>query len=304
MLTQLQKTEREASIGSSDAPIVVGVSPYQSPVELYWKLRGDLPRYSAEETQAQRIGSKLEPVIAEMAAEDLGIKIRRCPTRRHARYPFMVANLDFEIVGNSRGPGVFEVKNRSGSKPYSELPADIDIQVRHQMAVTNRDWAIVAVLFEFCILKTYEVFRSEQTEHDMIQAESKFMDCVLEGIVPPHEWTPDSLDVLKQLYPSSAARTVTLGEGHAVNVVGYLKAKAQLDDIETVKAIYEGAIKEAMGDAEAAIIPGYRVSWKSTKGSTKFDMDRFKQEQSELVKQYTIQTPGYRRFLVKEEKPA
>lgn len=304
MLTELQKTEREASIGSSDAPIVLGVSPYQSPIELYWKLRGDLPRYSPEESQAQRIGSKLEPVIAEMAAEDLGIKIRRCPTKRHARYPFMVANLDYEIIGNSRGPGVFEIKNRSGGKPYTELPADIDIQVRHQMAVTNRNWAIVAVLFEFCILRTYEVFRSEQTEYDLIQAEAKFMDCVLEGIVPPHEWTPDSLDVLKQLYPTSTAKAVTLGEGHAVNVEGYLKAKAQLDQAETIKAIYEGALKEAMGDAEAAIVPGYRLSWKSTKGSIKFDMDRFKQEQPELVKQYTIQAPGYRRFIVKEEKPA
>src|SRR3990167_9109294 len=89
MLTEKQKSEREASLGSSDAPIVAGVSPYKSPLELYYQLHGDLPRYTDEETQAQRIGSKLEPMIAELAAEDLGIKIRRSATRHHPKHAFI-----------------------------------------------------------------------------------------------------------------------------------------------------------------------------------------------------------------------
>ena len=53
MLTDKQKAERELSLGSSDAPIVAGVSPYKSPLELYYQLHGELPRYTNEETQAE-----------------------------------------------------------------------------------------------------------------------------------------------------------------------------------------------------------------------------------------------------------
>ena len=164
MLTEKQRKEREASLGSRDAPIVAGVSPYKSPLELYYQLHGELPRYTDEESQAQRIGSKLEPMIAELAAEDLGYKIRRCPTRRHPKHPFMVANLDFEIVGGIKGPGVLECKNRGASKPFDTLPDDIMLQVVQQLAVTQREWGIVAVLFGFGTLKTYEVQRDKELE--------------------------------------------------------------------------------------------------------------------------------------------
>ena len=114
MLSDKQKEAREKALGSSDAPIVAGISKYSSPLELYYKLHGELPRYDDNETWEQKAGSKFEPVIAEIVAEELGLKIRRAPTRTHAKHPWMVANLDFEIVNNPAGPGVLEIKRRYG----------------------------------------------------------------------------------------------------------------------------------------------------------------------------------------------
>ena len=304
MLTDQQKAAREASLGSSDAPIVAGVSPYKSPLELYYQLHGELPRYTDEETQAQRIGTKLEPMIAELAAEDLGYKIRRCPTRRHAKYPFMVAHLDFEIIGNLKGPGVLEIKNRGASKPFDTLPDDITLQVVQQMAVTNRDWAIVAVLFGFGTLKTYEIQRDKELEEYLIELEARFMVRVQNGEPPDHTWTPETVGILKKLYPTDSGRSIILPVGNETDVAfdHFYDGKRMIEEGEVLKADGEGWLKEHMQDATTAEAQRFTVSWKSTKASQKFDVDQFKQEQPELYAKYLKHVPGYRRFLVKPAK--
>lgn len=302
MLTEKQKSEREASLGSSDAPIVAGVSPYKSPLELYYQLHGELPRYTDDETQAQRIGSKLEPMIAELAAEDLGYKIRRCPTRRHPKHPFMVANLDFEIVGGIKGPGVLECKNRGASKPFDTLPDDIMLQIVQQLAVTQREWGIVAVLFGFGTLKTYEVQRDKELEEYLIELEARFMLRVERSEPPDHSWTPETVGILKKLYPTDSGQTIALPDQSLIFISQFRQAKYDLDAMEKEKAEAEGALKSMMGEASYATAPGYQLSWKSTKAGRKFDMDRFEQEQPELFAQYQKITPGYRRFTVKPSK--
>lgn len=302
MLTDKQKAAREASLGSSDAPIVAGVSPYKSPVELYYQLHGDLPRYTDEETQAQRIGNKLEPMIAELAAEDLGYKIRRSPTRRHPKYAFMVAHMDFEIIGNLKGPGIFECKNRGASKPFETLPDDMTLQVVQQMAVTNREWGIVAVLFGFGTLKTYEVMRDKELEEYLIELEARFMVRVEKGEPPDHTWTPETVGILKKLYPTSSGKAIVLPDKLALSAQSFLQCKVNLDDYETMKAGYEGQLKSAMGDADTATCPGYSLSWESTKAMQKFDIDAFREDHPEVFQQYLKTVPGYRRFLVKQTK--
>jgi predicted phage-related endonuclease len=302
MLTDKQKSEREASLGSSDAPIVADISPYKSPLELYYQLHGDLPRYTDEETQAQRIGHKLEPIIAELAAEDLGYKIRRCPTRRHAKYPFMVAHLDFEIVGGIKGPGLLEIKNRGASKPFDSLPDDIALQVAHQLSVVNRDWGIVAVLFGFGTLKTYEVQRDKELEEYLIELEGRFMLRVSTGEPPDHTWTPNTIDLIKRLYPSDTGKQIALDERFSFIAQRFDEAKSELKAAEERKASYEGDLKSAMGDASTAICAGYNISWKSTKASQKFDLDRFKAEQPTLFDQYQKPVPGHRVFRVTPSK--
>ena len=301
-LTDKQKAEREASLGSSDAPIVAGVSPYKSPLELYYQLHGELPRYTDEETQAQRIGSKLEPMIAELAAEDLGYKIRRCPTRRHPKHPFMVANLDFEIVGGIKGPGVLEIKNRGASKPFESLPDDIALQVAQQMAVTNREWAIVAVLFGFGTLKTYEVQRDKELEEYLIELEARFMLRVQRGEPPDHTWTPETVGILKKLYPTDSGQTIALPDNAIAYISQFRQAKDDMDQAEEQKAEAEGWLKERMQQATTATAPGYNITWKSTKASQKFDLEKFEQEHPDLYAQYLKTVPGYRRFTIKPSK--
>ena len=303
MLSDEQKASREGTIGSSDAPVVCGLSPYKSPLVLYYELHGELPRYTDEETQAQRIGSRLEPVIAELAAEELSIKIRKCPPRRHPKHAFMSANLDYEIVSHPKGPGVFEIKNRSGIKPWDTLPEDIEIQTRHQMAVTNREWGIVAAMFQFGTIKHYELERDMEIEEYLIHIEQNFLLRVETSDPPTADWNKDGLDMLKKLYPRDSGKMITLSEDYAA-IAGYLtQAKTELAHWEDQKSQFEGQLKAAMEDASIAVIPSYgEVTWKSTKSTKAFDEAAFKAAHPDLYEQFIKERPGYRRFLLKPSK--
>lgn len=302
MLTDKQKQKRENSLGSSDAPIVAGVSPYKSPLELYYQLHGDLPRYTDEESQAQRIGSKLEPMIAELVAEDLGIKIRRMGTQRHKAYPFMVASLDFEIINNPKGPGVLEIKNRMGMKPFDTVPDDIMLQVVQQMAVTNREWGIVGVLFGFGNLQKYEVRRDKELEEYLIELEGRFMLRVQRGEPPDHTWTPETVGMLKKLYPKDSGVSLELPHELIQHVEGFAHAKQAMSDAEDSKALHEGTLKSAMGEASLAMIPGYKLSWKATKDGKKFDVEKFEKDYPEMFQYFQKTVPGHRVFRVTPSK--
>lgn len=302
MLTDKQKEIREGSLGSSDAPIVAGVSPYKSPLELYYQLHGELPRYTDEESQAQRIGSKLEPMIAELVAEDLGLTIRRSATRRHPKHSFMVASLDFEIINNPKGPGVLEIKNRMGMKPFETVPDDIMLQVVQQMAVTNREWGIVGVLFGFGNLQKYEVTRDKELEEYLIELEGRFILRVQRGEPPDHTWTPETVGILKKLYPKDSGVSIDLPYEMIQHVEGFVYAKKELASAEDKKAEYEGALKSAMGAASIATIPGYKLSWKATKDGRKFDVEKFEKEYPEMFAYFQKTVPGHRVFRVTPSK--
>lgn len=304
MLSDEQKKNREGSLGSSDASVVCGLSPYKSPLTLYYELRGDLDRYSGEETQAMRIGSKLEPVIAEIAAEELQLKIRRSHPRHHATVLFMSSNLDFEIIGHPRGPGVLEIKNRSGSNPWESLPDDIELQVRHQLAVTNRNWGMVAALFRFGTLQTYEVERDMEVENYLIELERRFMENVEKGTPPDVEWDSESVKMLRKLYPRDSGATVTLDPMRVLYACqGLLDIKSEQKVLDEAEARAKGIIQMDMGEASKAIVPNFgEVTWRSTKSSQRFDMERFKAEQPAMHEQYLSAQPGYRRLLLKPKK--
>jgi len=307
-LTDKQKAEREKALGSSDAPVVCGVSPYKSPLTLYYQLHGELPRYDDEETEAMEWGSRLEAVIAEAFSAKTGCKIRRKGLAVHPRYEFLRAHLDFEIVGDPKGPGVLEIKTRDrvdlARWEREGVPDDTSLQVAHQLAATNREWAKIAVLFGGRHFRIFELTRDKEIEEYLIELEAQFMVRVEKGEPPDVAWDTQTISILKKLYPTDSGKTIVLDDPEAgLMYQRYQLAKTILAQAENDKAAAEGWLKDQMKDASIAEIPGTGVvTWKTTKPVHGFDEARFKQDHLDLYAQYMGYRPGYRRFLVKQEK--
>ena len=124
---------RRGGIGSSDAAVAVGLSPYTSPLALWLQKTARKPDEDLSRCDAVFWGSTLEAIIANVYASRTGNKVRRVnAVLQHADYPFMLANLD-RAVGND---GVLEVKTAGGhSAPGGSVyRTDSDLPGNHRTA--------------------------------------------------------------------------------------------------------------------------------------------------------------------------
>ena len=182
------------------------------------------------------------------------------------------------------------------------MPDDIALQVAHQLAVTNRDWGKVAVLFGWGKPVVFDVERDKEVEEYLIELEVRFLVRVEKGEPPTEAWTPETVDLLKKLYPMDRGATIALHPDAASRIALWQSAKADIETAENLKAEQEGWIKEHMKDSAVALAPGYQVTWKTTKPGQKFDLEAFEKEQPALYRQYLKHKPGHRVFRVTPSK--
>ena len=112
--TQLSREEwlqiRSTGIGSSDAAAAIGLSSYKCSLSLWLEKTGRQLPEDLSEKEAVVWGTVMEPVLAKMYAERTGRKVRRVnAVLQHPEHPFMLANLDREVITES-GTGVLEIK--------------------------------------------------------------------------------------------------------------------------------------------------------------------------------------------------
>ena len=94
--------ERRKGIGGSDAAKVMGLSRWGGPFSVYQdKVNGVKAPVDSE---AVHFGNVLEDVVAQEFSRREGVKVRRRNSMTFSEgYPFMMANIDRELVGAKIG---------------------------------------------------------------------------------------------------------------------------------------------------------------------------------------------------------
>lgn len=127
---------RATSIGASDAPIIMGVSPWKTPFQLYEE---KVFRKTSETTDAMRKGLILE-VEARKRLEIL-FSIEFNPVVCfHSEFPFLIASLDglskdLKTIVEIKCPG----KDDHHMAANGKIPDHYYPQLQHQMMVTGHD---------------------------------------------------------------------------------------------------------------------------------------------------------------------
>lgn len=166
---------RKNGIGGSDAAAAVGLSPYMSPLELWLIKTGrdaTLPKPDANDTtEPVYWGTLLEPIVAASYTKQTGNRVRRVnAVLQHPQIPFMLANVDREVVGN-RDVQLLECKTAGefGARPWRDgVPEYVQLQVQHQLAVTGRQAADVAVLLCGQKLEVHRVMRDDALDRKSV----------------------------------------------------------------------------------------------------------------------------------------
>ena len=214
----------------------------------------------------------------------------------------MLANIDREVTG-AVDVQILECKTAgiNGARLWRDgVPEYVQLQVMHQLAVTGKAAADVAVLLGGQELQVFRIERDEEMIAQLVALEQQFWDYVERDEEPPADGS-DSADVaLRALYPQDSGSTLDLSQDLAMSAVfsDLLSIRETLATQTVLEAQLKQAIQQRMGDASRARFETGEVSWKRSKDGVTLDMAQLQKDQAELLKAYAVVKPGSRRFLM------
>lgn len=295
---------RRKGIGSSDAAAAVGLCPYKSQLELWMEKTG---RSSGKETRGQDDptywGTLLEPYVAAAYTERTGRKVRRLnAVLQHPTYSYMLANIDREVVGDP-DVQVLECKTAGefGSRLWRDgVPEYVQLQVQHQLAVTGKEAADVAVLLCGQKLEVHRIDRDEDLIGRLVVLQARFWEHVTENVPPPADGSESAAKALRGLYRGGGATLDFTGDEELSDTFSSLtELRTELDEKARQAERLKQAIQQAMGDASRAMFTGGEVTFKRSKDGDNLDAKRLAADHPDLVAQYTVTRPGSRRFVMR-----
>ena len=290
-------TDRRSGLGSSDAPIIAGLSPWRTPVDLFLEKRGQgTPQ---EVTLPMRAGTALEGLVIDAFCEETGMTVLDRQTRFvDPAWPVRWTTAD----GITTDSALVEAKTASSDEGWGEpgtdqIPAHYVAQVQHALACTELLVAYVPVLIGVRELRIYQVHRDDRIIANLTEMERAFWDRVQSGEAPPLT-TPREL---RLVYPKDAGTSVVADEEMIHACVTLSQEIAERKACDQMVNLRKGLIQAYMVDAANLVDPDGTLlaTWKTTKPVMKFDEAAFKRDNPDLWKQYRRAGPTQRRFLLK-----
>jgi len=271
MITEQQRAERKLGVGGSDMPIILGLSNYKTPYQLYLEKIGESESID-EMTPFQYWGHQLEGVIRDEFAKRNNVVVETPDTLVHPFNDFLRGNVDGFIPAWN---AVLEVKCSSGFMAHEwgedgsdTIPMPYLVQVAHYCAVLNADCAYIAVLIGGNDYREFKYTRDLELESKIIDAAKKFWECV-QTRTPPE---PINQVDLKLMYPKhDPEKTKTIAPEVAEQLTTLADTRFKIKALSEVEDKFKFNIMQFMEDAECLTDESGKpiVTWKANKRGTR-----------------------------------
>lgn len=175
---------RKKSIGASEAPIIMGESPWTTPYQLWCRKLGLEPEQSDNSAMAE--GRRKEPLVREMLRRGYPDPIMPI-VAQHDTCDWLIASLD----GIDSDGRIYEIKcpgiadHEKADKGY--VPEKYRAQLQHQMLVTGKSCVIYASYNETFDppLVSFKVDRDDEYIGKLATALQDFYRCMETLVAPP-----------------------------------------------------------------------------------------------------------------------
>ena len=185
----------------------------------------------------------------------------------------------------------------NGARLWKEgVPEYVQLQVMHQLAVTGKQAADVAVLLGGQHVEIHRIERDDLLIARLMRLEQQFWQYVIDDTPPPADGSDSAEIALRTLFPQDSGEILDFSQEPSLSA-----AFTELQAVREILATHEkreAQLKQAMGDATKAVFESGCVTWKKAKDSESVDLKRLLQDHPELQAQYTVIKPGSRRFLI------
>ncbi len=303
--------DRDTFIGGSDVGSIMGVNPYKSAYELFLEKSNQIERENLDDKLQIKLGHKMEQVVAELYEEETNEKVQLSnKSYKCKEYDFLVGHIDRKIVGKKKG---LEIKTTSSYNKTDyvegEIPPYHYYQCMFYMMITGmHDWDLATLRDNHSFYITH-IEWNEEIAQDMLNKIVHFWNCVeskeWDGAIDGSESTSKALEKAYPAEKSKSDSIVPLSEsGLPMALNEYENITDSIKELMELKTAFENTLKEAMGNAETAILNDkYVINWKSYTRSNGYDVKAFmaKHPKSDL-KKFKKADSTYRRFSIKKIK--
>jgi putative phage-type endonuclease len=287
-------------LGGSDAPAAIGVSPWQTPLELWQRKLGLAPEPA--QTPAMHFGRVLESFVRREFARTTGMTVRKPrAVFVHQSLPWMFGSLDGTINGSLKR--IFEAKTaRSrdgwGEPGSSEIPMHYLVQVTHYMAVTGAELCYLAALFAGAPpIATYVIERDREAIEMLTDLEHQFWRHVQEMIPPECQTRSDAA----ARWRVSADTAIPASTEVLAACRRLANTREEILRLEETEEQQELLIKSFMQEHSTLTHEGkVLATWRSSKNKTVTDWKKVAAEHPDIIRRYQSEQPGNRPFLLKE----
>lgn len=172
---------RRKHIGASDAPIIMRVSPWMTPYELWQEKLGLLEE--RRQNAAMQKGISLEPEVLARLEQEIGMLLQP-KVMFHPTIPYMMASLDGMSLD---GKTIVEIKC-PGKADHEEakagrIPTKYYPQLQHQIEVCQVNKCLYASFREGELI-VIPVEKDCQFIDSLLQSEAVFWDCIVNKCIP------------------------------------------------------------------------------------------------------------------------
>lgn len=180
------------------------------------------------------------------------------------------------------------------------MPEYVQLQVQHQLAVTGKRTADVAVLLCGQKLEVHRIVRDDELIARLIPLEAQFWEYVTSDTPPPADGSESAERALRCLYPGNVGTVDFRADRNlSATFADLVSLKADVKAREEQAERLKQTLMQAMGDASFAQFETGAVSFKRSKDGSGIDLARLLADYPELTTQYTTTKPGSRRFLIR-----
>jgi len=300
---------RNQGIGASEAATAIGINPYQSQLELWMiktgRMSPDFNNDQEDSSSPMYWGNVLEPIVAEHYSRKTGFKVRRVNSilqHPDSDKAWMLANLDYAVSGSDEVQ-VLECKTAGeyGAKLWKDgVPEYYQCQVQHQLAITGKQTADVAVLLCGQEFRIYRMQRDDELIDQLIELEREFWSYVESDTAPPADGSDSANQALRMLYPKDTGTTIDLSDDSDLEL-----SFQQLTQVRSESQILSNRedelrqmLQQRMGTASTAIFSSGKITWRKSKDSLSLNAKQLLKDKPELIEQYPLTRPGSRRFII------
>lgn len=289
---QVWKRLRRNDITSTESSALFDMSPYATRFQLF-EQKKRMEIVEIDENIRMRLGKKFERYTAEVIAEENGIKIRKVNRYTRLIDVRMGASFDFEIIGlvekwsepetvlremyRKYGTGNLEIKmvdyfifkdkwprHEDGS---IEAPAHIEVQVQHQLHVSDRSWGALGILVGGNQLVVVIRQRFSDVGNSIESKVRDFWKSIRDNNPPPPSYPIDA-EFVKKLYGYAEPNKLYDAKDDDELIAlasSYSDALDREKKAKEDKIVAQAKIYARIGEAERVVHPTFSV-WAGSVG--------------------------------------